>query len=212
MFIEPNDRLLFIGDSITDVGRKRDDFYDLGKGYPKIVAEKLARDYPESHIEVLNRGIGGDKLINLRQRFDTDCLALKPDVVSILIGVNDVWHLMDKNEALLTQGRLRAFENDYRYLLDILQAAGCSRIVLMEPYVLPHPEKRLRWRKHLDPRIHIIRTLAKEYHTKFVPLDGMLNALGIKDSYAYYTGKDGVHPTAAGHQAIAKQWCDWVLD
>ena len=207
--IKHGNTILFIGDSITDEGRDRSDSTDLGKGYPLLVASCLWNKYASYELTILNRGISGDQVFNLKNRWEQDCLNHYPDIVSILVGVNDVcWHIDDEEK--LDDEALLKFEEDYRWLLKTLAHRTDAKVVIMEPYVLPYPKDRMKWRKHLDPRIQIIRRLAKEYHAIFVPLDGILNAKGIMNGFETYTGDDGVHPTVAGHAAIAEAWIQSV--
>ena len=203
--IKPNSTILFIGDSITDVGRNREDNADLGGGYPILVAADLLSKYPNYDLTFYNRGISGDKIIDLKNRWEFDCLDLSPDVVTILIGINDVWNLADSG-AEQTEEDLMKFEEDYRYLLKSLAQQTDARVVLMEPFVLPYPKDRHNWRKYLDPRINIVRRIADDYHVALIPLDGLLNAKGIENAYDIYTGDDGVHPTLTGHALIADAW------
>ena len=205
IMIQPESKILFIGDSITDAGRDRADSTDLGRGYPFLLAAYLKNKYPNYNLNILNRGIGGDRLVDLKQRWAEDCLDHNPEIVSVLIGINDVWHLM-ADEEKLDEAALEKFEEDYRELLKMLAHRTDARVVLIEPYVLPYPKDRIHWRKHLDPRIQIVRRLANEYHAALVPLDGALNTLGIENGFQTYTGDDGVHPTLAGHAAIADTW------
>lgn len=207
--IQRNSRLLFIGDSITDVGRNRLEGYDLGEGFPKLIAERLLEKYPAMDFTVLNRGISGDQVTDLKNRWSTDCLELQPDLVTILVGINDVYFVEDR-EATPTNEELEEFEGNYRSLLDLLNEETEARIVLMEPFVLPYPADRWNWRGQLDPRIQIVRRLAREYDALFIPLDGILNAKGIASSFQEYTGDDGVHPTKKGHQAIADAWFTYL--
>lgn len=207
--IQPGHTILFIGDSITDEGRDRSDSKDLGKGYPLLVASHLWNQYPSYDLNILNRGIGGDEVFNLKERWEKDCLNYNPDIVSILVGVNDVWWHIDDEEKL-DEAALLKFEEDYRWLLKTLAHRTDARVVIMEPYVLPYPKDRMAWRKHIDPRIQIIRRLANDYHATFVPLDGILNAKGIMNGFETYTGDDGVHPTVAGHAVIAEAWIQYV--
>ena len=207
--IEKNDRILFIGDSITDVFRERSDGNDLGDGFPKLLANHLDEKYPEYNLNFLNRGISGDRVVDLKQRWAGDCLALQPDLVTILVGINDVGHII--NDRLLpTESELKQFEANYRYLLESIQEQTDAKIVMMEPFLLPYPEDRWTWRDQLDPRIQIVRRLAKEFQAILIPLDGLLNAKGIAASFEKYTGDDGVHPTAIGHEAIADIWLEYV--
>ena len=202
-------RILFIGDSITDCGREYNDPKDLG--YPLLVAKRLSTQFPTIEFDVLNKGINGNKIADLRARFDTDCLDLEPDIVSILIGINDTWHNVNDPTTFATEQSMAMFEKDYRYLIEKLLEKGIKQVVLMEPFVLPEPLDRQTWRKDLDPKIQIIRRLAEEYHLVFVPLDGKLNALGITRGFSKYTGEDGVHPTLAGHEIITQSWLEFVV-
>lgn len=205
MKINKNDTLLFIGDSITDVGRDRMDGKDLGKGFPLMVASHLQSRYPAKRLTVLNRGIGGDSLKDLKRRWEDDCLIINPDIVTLLIGVNDTWR--NQNDGVeLTDEELEEFESDYRFLLKSLHQRTDARVILMEPFVLPYPKDRVGWRNDLDKRIQIVRKMARDYQTELIPLDGLLNAAGIRDGFSYYTGDDGVHPTVAGHGLIANSW------
>ena len=111
-------RILFIGDSITDCGREYNDSKDLGNGYPLLVAKRLSTQFPTIEFDVLNKGINGNKIADLRARFDTDCLALEPDIVSILIGINDTWHNVNDPTTFATEQSMAMFEKDYRYLIE----------------------------------------------------------------------------------------------
>lgn len=207
--IQENDRILFIGDSITDVGRSRNFDGDLGNGFPFLLAAELLHRYPKSNLNILNRGVSGDTLAQLKNRWEEDCLDLSPDLVTILIGVNDVWKSFEQNTTPSGE-ELEMFEKNYRYLLKSLAQRTDAKVVLMEPFLLPYPKDRIEWRKQLDPRIQIVRRVAKDYHAILVPLDGLLNAAGIVSDYQTYTGIDGVHPTLTGHAQIAKAWLDYV--
>ncbi|AQS54375.1 Acetylxylan esterase [Jeotgalibaca dankookensis] len=209
MHLKKEDLILFIGDSVTDAKRERSDLNDLGKGYPKMVAEILTQRYPELNLQFLNKGINGNKIIDLERRWQEDCLDFHPDVVSILIGINDTWHNIGK-VAFGNKRHLRRFERKYRKILMQVKEKTNAQIVMMEPFVLSEPVDRLEWRVDLDPRIQVVRKLAAEFATDFIPLDGLLNAEGMKRSYSYLTGNDGVHPTQAGHKLIAKEWINRV--
>ncbi len=208
-FIQKNDKILFIGDSITDVGRNRSDEYDLGEGFPKLIAAKLLDKYSDDDLTILNRGISGDQLIDLKNRWEEDCLKLNPNLVTILVGINDVGFVVNEQNVPRSQ-ELEEFEKNYRFLLDTLREETEAKIVLMEPFVLPYPKDRLNWREQLDPRIQIIRRLADDFDALFVPLDGILNAKGIASNYQKYTGDDGVHPTLMGHTVIAESWFTYL--
>lgn len=203
------DSILFIGDSVTDVGRDRTNAVDLGQGYPLMIATALKERYAELELTFSNRGIGGDKLKDMAARWEVDCLSLNPTVVSILIGINDTWHAVGQDQ-FGSQEDLQQFEQLYRTLLTTLVENSVRQIILMEPFVLPYPIDREMWRSDLDPRIQVVRKLAYEFQADLIPLDGLLNAIGIKQGFALLTGEDGVHPTQKGHELIAKMWLDAV--
>ena len=203
------DSILFIGDSVTDVGRDRTNAVDLGQGYPLMIATTLKERYAELELTFSNRGIGGDKLKDMAARWEVDCLSLNPTVVSILIGINDTWHAVGQDQ-FGSQEDLQQFEQLYRTLLTTLVENSVRQIILMEPFVLPYPTDREMWRSDLDSRIQVVRKLAYEFQADLIPLDGLLNAIGIKQGFALLTGEDGVHPTQKGHELIAKMWLDAV--
>lgn len=205
MKLEQKNHILFIGDSVTAVDRDQTDTADLGHGYPLIIAKALAERYPEMDLSFSNRGIGGDKLIDMAVRWQEDCLALKPTIVSILIGINDTWHAVNL-EQLENRVELQQFEQHYRSLLESLRLELACQIVLMEPFALPYPNNDKIWRRNLDPRIQVVRRLVREFQTDLIPLDGLLNNIKIKQKDIYLTREDGVHPTTAGHAIIAKAW------
>lgn len=200
-----NDKFLFIGDSITESGRDILNPESLGDGFPLLIASHLFTSYPSLNLSFYNRGIGGDSLHDLVNRWEEDCLDLSPDIVTILIGINDTWNNMSRSH-LFTKEEMDDFETKYRYLLKSLYHRTDARVVLMEPFVIPYSKDRQNWRKDLDPRIDIVRKLARDYQTELIPLDGILNAKAINNRSIYYTEEDGVHPTVAGHAEIAKAW------
>jgi len=139
------------------------------------------------------------------ERWEKDCLNLDPDVVTILIGVNDTWENMAAGKSL-SEEELKKFEEQYRYLLKSLYHRTDAKMILMEPYVIPVKKDRENWRTDLDPRIQIVRKLARDYQADFIPLDGILNAKALKNGMSAYTEEDGVHPSIRGHGEIAKAW------
>lgn len=210
MEIEQGERILFIGDSVTDAGRDKAEPTDLGPGYPRMITTYLQANYPDYHVQTWNRGVSGDQIHQLEKRWQEDCLDLKPTLVSILIGINDTWHY-EKSANFGSTERTKEFEVSYRNLLDQLTNQHINKIMLMEPYVLPYPESRKAWRVDLDPKIEIVRKLAKEYKTELISLDEILNQLGKKNGCQLYTGEDGVHPTAVVHYEISKAWLKKLL-
>ncbi len=205
MLIKQNDVILFQGDSITDCGRSRENLNDLGRGYPMMIASWLSAQYPELNLRFINRGVSGDRVRNLRARWDEDCLKLNPTVVSILIGINDCWRRYDRNDPTSPE----EFERDYRYILDQVKEHTSARIILCEPFVLPVPEDRRAWREDLDPKIHVVRDLAREFNALLLPLDGIFSSASTLREPEFWA-PDGVHPTQAGHALITREWLKLV--
>jgi acyl-CoA thioesterase I len=197
--------ILFEGDSITDSGRNRDVSDDLGQGYAAMAAAWYQALFPERMTRFINRGIGGDTVTDLRGRWQEDCLDLKPDLVSILIGINDSARAFggDGNS-------LEEFETNYREILTQVRAID-AEILIMEPFLLPYPDEKRPWRAELDPRIHIVRDLAREFNATYLPLDGIFAQATVRRESAFW-GPDGVHPSAPGHALIAQVWLEAAQD
>ncbi len=207
MPFKQGDRILFQGDSVTDCDRDRSDSYSLGSGYPALIAAYLWSRFPDLKLKILNRGVSGDRVYDLARRWEGDCIKLKPDWISILIGINDTWRRFDRNII----SPIEEFEKTYRQLLDQVVEHTQARLVLCEPFVLSFPVDRRAWRPDLNPRIEVVRQLAAEYSAILVPLDGIFAAACTKAEPAFWAA-DGVHPTLAGHGLIAKAWLEAVSD
>ncbi len=197
--LKENSLFLFQGDSITDAGRNFNDSFDLGSGYPMYLATLTQEKYPEKNITFINRGISGNRSIDLKNRWQKDCIDLKPDYVSILIGVNDTWRRYDSNDPTSAKD----FESNYRYIIEQTLNNTSAQIIMLEPFLLYDPEDRLNWRADLDEKIFVCRKLAKEYGIEYIALDGKFAERSIKTPYKHWLA-DGVHPTRAGHMLIAK--------
>jgi acyl-CoA thioesterase-1 len=197
--------VLFHGDSITDAGRDWSKPDSMGVGYPMLAAAWFGALYPESEVKFVNRGISGFRACDLVNRWQEDCLDLEPTVVSILIGINDTWRRYDSDNPTSAE----SFEASYRDILVRTSENLDARIVLMEPFVLPHPGDRKAWREDLDPKIHVVRQLAREFEAALIPLDGLFAQASTRREPAYWAA-DGVHPTPAGHALIAQAWLETV--
>lgn len=194
-------RVLFQGDSITDMnrGRSEDPNHILGHSYAFIIAAKAAATYPERDVVFINRGVSGNTVKDLDARWQTDTLELKPDVLSILIGVND-----------LGSGVTAAdFESGYDQLLARTKTAlPHVRLVLCEPFGLPTGSIKSRWdtyRGQLAERQAVVARLALKYHATLVRLQSAFDA-ACKRASADHWIWDGVHPTYAGQQILADAW------
>ena len=197
-----NVRLLFQGDSITDAGRDKRNFYDLGSGYPKYAAPLLREANPEINFEVINLGISGNRTGQLFDRLYPDAIMLQPDVISILIGVNDVWHRGPMNYVATTDEQI---ELNYREILRNLKAKTSAKIVMIAPYLLDVDNKD-DIKEGLATVIPIIKRLAFEFADVYIPLDELFaEALKTQPQPQYYSA-DGVHPNENGAKFIAEQY------
>lgn len=201
MLIEDHATVLFQGDSITDADRIREEGNDWGHGYAHIAASWFSALYPEKKVRFINRGISGDRANDLRRRWSNDCIDLQPTWVSILIGINDCWRRYDQNDPTSAE----TFEDHYRHILSEARNQLDVGIILCEPFVLPFPEDRQQWREDLDPKIHVVRRLAREFNALYIPLDGFFASASTKREPRFWA-EDGVHPSPAGHALIAREW------
>lgn len=199
--IEDGATVLFQGDSITDAGRGALDPENLGSGYAMMAASWFSAAFPEKDVTFLNRGISGNRAVGLESRWERDCIDLKPNWVSIMIGINDTWRAFDSGDPTSTE----VYEAAYRTILTRTRDALGAQLILIEPFVLPFPEDRIAWRTDLDPRIRVVRALADEFNAILVPLDGIMNAAAEKRPPVFWA-PDGVHPTPVGHALIAQSW------
>jgi len=195
--LDPRWTVVFAGDSVTDGGHRTDPT-GLGNTYVRDIAEDLGDDRPR----IVNAGTSGNRAKDLVARWSTDVLAVEPSLVSILIGINDTWRRYDKNDPTPVE----AYEASYRQLLEPLQCP----LVLVEPFVLQVKPEHAEWREDLDPKIEVVRKLAREYDAILVPADVELNRLAAEVGPATLAD-DGVHPSAAGHEALADIWQRYVL-
>lgn len=201
LLIEDGATVLFQGDSITDAGRDRLNGHHLGSGYAMMAASWFQALYPEKAVHFINRGISGNRAKDLRSRWQVDCLDLQPTWVSIMIGINDTWRRYDSDDPTTVQ----AYEEAYRVILQDVTTKLGARLILCEPFVLPVPADRMQWREDLDPKIAVVRQLAREFHAMLVPLDGIFAQACARREPAFWAA-DGVHPSNAGHALIAQSW------
>ena len=197
-------KILFQGDSITDAGRDRSDIHNLGNGYPKFAAKFIKEKNPETDFEFIDLGISGNQTKDLVARLERDFIEINPDIVSILIGVNDTWHHAAKKDWIPDD----VFEQRYRMVLEAIKTKTNAKIMILEPFLIPVGDK-LFFRQDLDPKIQIIRKLAREYADVFVPTDGLLASAYIGDDPLSFAA-DGVHPTQKGAELIGKWYAKYI--
>ncbi len=211
--IKPHSVLLFQGDSITDAGRSRaavgpNSPSGLGSGYPYLVADQLLKRYPDHHLQIYNRGVSGDRIQDLSQRWEQDSLRLLPDLISILIGVNDTWNYLLMGIGSSPEG----FLNIYRQLLqNTLRELPDVRLVLCEPFVLLTGEVTEEWQRDIASRQSAVEKLAREFEAVFVPFQSALTEAAASGTPAPQLLEDGVHPTPRGHQVLTDCWLKAVL-
>ncbi len=199
--------VLFQGDSITDCGRDRSSNEPnatsaLGTGYPLLVAAAVLAAQANRTIRFFNRGISGNKVPDLQERWTADALDLRPDVLSILIGVNDFWHKLDHGYT----GTVRDYEEQYVALLDqTRRALPRVHLIVLEPFVLRCGAVNERWFPEFDQRRNAAARVAARARATFVPLQSAFDRR-TRSSPPEYWAADGVHPTPAGHGLIAAQW------
>lgn len=201
------ERLVFIGDSITDCERKSDS-RQLGHGYVDVLNDALAERGAD--VELINRGISGNRVQHLRERWQEDALALEPDVLTVYIGVNDTL-------STFFQGRPTPpadFERDLDDILSQAVAAGVPRIILVDPFFVPDSPWHGPWamgldfvREDLDSKRPLVKALAEKHGARFVPLQDAVDTASAERG-AKLIANDGVHPNTFGHRLIARLWLD----
>jgi lysophospholipase L1-like esterase len=209
--IAPGQTILFQGDSITDAGRKKGDPAvnsqpALGNGYAWLAAAQLLVERPSEDLKIYNRGISGNKVYQLAERWQADCLDLKPDVLSVLIGVNDYWHTMKHGYT----GTLEKYESDYRSLLQRTKDALPNvKLIVCEPFVLKADEIDDAWIANFEGYREAARHVAESVDAVFVPFQSMFD-LAVKVAPPARWAADGVHPSNDGSALMASWWLQSV--
>ena len=199
-------RILFQGDSITDAGRntERGSLISIGQGYALMAAGELGLRQPGAY-EFVNRAVSGNRIVDVYARIKADGWNLRPDVFSLLVGVNDVWHEVGNQNGV----DAKRFEHIYRTLVEeTLERLPDARMLLMEPFVLRGSATDEAWdyfHEETALRADATRRVAADYGQTFVPLQGPLDEACRRAPASWWLG-DGVHPTPAGHRLIAGEW------
>lgn len=202
--------ILFQGDSITDVGRSREDLTHLGSGYARLIEAELGFDNPNEY-SFQNRGVSGNRILDVYSRIVCDILNIKPDYMSILIGVNDIWHGIDMKNGTGAE----RFEKVYDMLLsEIHDELPETKIMIMEPFILKGPAtdnregQPDRWEMFSSgvyELAEITKKLAQKHNLKYIELQSKFDE-ATKLAPPTYWSADGVHPTAKGHELIKREW------
>lgn len=207
-FFSDDDVVLFQGDSITDAGREKEkelpnNSWSFGGGYANLIAAWMLEEMAAKKLTIYNRGISGNKVYQLADRWDKDGLNLKPNVLSILIGVNDYWHFRDGNY----DGTPKIYENDFRKLLThTMEALPDLKLIICQPFILTETKAvDETWVKPFSEYQLIAKRIADEFGANWVPFQGAFDKATEVAPASYWTG-DGVHPSLAGAQLMAKTW------
>lgn len=202
--------ILFQGDSITDCGRSRDDNAQVGTGYALLVKSQLGFENPNQY-QFYNRGISGNRIVDVYARIKADIINLKPDYMSLLIGVNDVWHEIMYNNGVDEE----KFEKIYSMLIEeIKEALPELKIMILEPFCLKgvatdntetQPDKWERFDSEVKKRAAKAKLIAEKYGLVFVELQNKFDELTQQAEETYWL-RDGVHPTPMGHEMIKREW------
>ena len=212
--LSDNATILFQGDSITDANRHRDEVCSaqpncppaLGVGYAGLIASQMLLDHPHRGLRFFNRGISGNRVTDLYARWRRDALLLEPDIISILIGINDIWHGFSRNDGVSPQ----RFADIFRILLeDTRAAAPACRLVLGQPFALPIGAVTADWAEPVRRYAAIVAELALAFDAVLVPYPTAF-ATALESAPATYWTTDGVHPTAAGHALMARCWSEAI--
>ena len=203
-------KILFQGDSITDAGRDRQNFSNLGIGYPTLVKAELGFEKPEI-FDFQNRGVSGNRIVDVYSRIKSDIINLKPDYMSILIGVNDVWHEINWQNGVDAE----KFKKIYCMMLEeIYKELPNIKIMILEPFVLEGsatcnteeiPDKWNIFNTEVKKRAQMAKSVAKKNNILFVPLQDKFDAVSENTENSYWL-TDGVHPTSMGHELIKREW------
>lgn len=210
MTLSKGEVILFQGDSITDAGRSfkkngPNKIRTLGDGYANMIAARLLGTHPHHGLKIYNRGVGGNKVPDLMRRWQEDTVALKPTVLSILVGVNDLWHKLEGRY----DGTVEDYATDFATLLrETREALPETRLVVCEPFVLRCGAVSDRWFPEFDERRAAAREVAREADAIWIPFQTMFDLAVTEETPPSYWAGDGVHPTMPGHALMAATWLE----
>lgn len=199
-------KILFQGDSITDAGRDKRNYHNMGNGYPLYASKYISEAHPDIDFEFINFGINGNRTGQLFDRLYADGIAFQPDIFSILIGINDIWHRYGNENVKTTDTQIEA---NYRAILERVKSETNSKIIMLSPYVLD-AEDKAHMKEDLKKVLPIVEKLADEFADVYVPLDKKFEeVLKTQPEPKYYSG-DGVHPNKNGAEFIGKLYAEAV--
>ena len=197
-------KILFQGDSVTDAGRDRSQSSDMGFGYPKYASAMLEDAFPDIDFAFTNLGISGNRTADLVERMQSDFIEIQPDIVSIMIGINDVWHHYAFTNIYTSN---EAFENNYVTLLEEIKQKTDAKIMIIQPFLISVPDKT-ELEAELAEKQEIVARLAEKYADVYLPMHDIFLADDAEDKTVY--AADGVHPTEDGACLIAQKYLEAI--
>ena len=206
LHLKARDTIVFIGDSITDAERHRQTYKPLGFGYVHFAGNLVWARHPELYLSIVNTGVSGDTIRDMEHRWEEDCIAHRPNVVSILVGINDVWQLAMEPALARTAASLNEYEVTFNGLLSRTRQLCSCRFVLMEPFMFCRdPDNAVL--KALRPYIDVVRGLAAKYSAVLVPLQQEIDRQVTEIPQERWSA-DMVHPYLWAHAWIALRWLE----
>lgn len=202
--LKPDQTILFIGDSITDAGRGTRAYRPFGFGYVHFTANYLLAKYPELNIRIINTGIGGNTIRDLKNRWDKDCLSYRPDILSVMIGINDLWRT--HSNQINTSAGVEEYEITYQQLLSRLEEQGRCQLVLMEPFMFCGDADNPML-EDLRAYIDAVHRTAERFDAVLVPLQQAIDER-IKQVTSDKWSDDMVHPFTWAHCWISQRWIE----
>jgi lysophospholipase L1-like esterase len=203
LVLKPSQTIVFIGDSITDAGRLQRAYRPFGNGYVNFNANYLLAKYPQLNFRIVNTGINGNTMRDLERRWERDCLSHKPDVLSVLIGINDLWR------TLIASGEkqgVQEYESTYQRLLAALRQQGDCQFVLMEPFMFCDDAEDRMFRG-LPAYINAVHNIAEQFDAVLVTLQSAIDEK-IKTVASDKWSDDMVHPYQWAHCWISQRWIE----
>ncbi|MCA0150386.1 SGNH/GDSL hydrolase family protein [Rossellomorea vietnamensis] len=205
MLFETGDRVIFIGDSITDSGRRQDS-EGIGDGYVRMIRDYLHENASQFKLEIINKGISGNRVSDLASRWEEDVLELQPDWVSVSIGINDVWRQLDRPS--IEQIYPKQFEEIYMKLLTQLKEKTKAKIILMEPTIIEEEEKS-EGNHMLIPYVEAVRRLAESFNAILVSTNKVFLE-HLHNHPDVILTKDGVHMNDSGNKLMVETWLNAI--
>jgi len=201
--IQAHQTILFTGDSITDCCRREAGVSPLGNGYVSFIAAELLERYSQLNLNIINTGINGNTTRDLLARWQPDCIDRKPDILSILIGINDLWRNYDPSK-LADAVSVKKYKTNYREMLTRVREALDCQLILIAPFMFCTDTNDEMF-KVLPSYIDVVRKLADEFNAILVPLQQMLDK-DLQEIPPEKWSDDMVHPETWAHEWIAKKW------